>query len=239
MTKNVVAVSKGVTPPRTIESAARLAFAQNRREICGWHGACFRRGVMSTVHGQSARARCRAPLAPRSNACDPGFTLIELMIVVVIMGVLSTLATYGVRKYLLEAKKAEAASMLTQIRVAEEAYRDETFNYLGATSFDQWHPTSTPGGQKYSWGAASTVRTQFFDPLGVSPDGVVEYAYAVVAGTAGSGLPTIPTTTSFAFPTPTGPFYIAMAKADLDDDGTYTYALTYSGTSAIHIDQNF
>ena len=161
------------------------------------------------------------------------------MIVVAIMGVLATLATYGVRKYLLEAKKAEAATMLTQIRVAEEAYRDETFAYLGATSFDQWHPTSTPGGQKYAWGVASTVRTQFFDPLGVSPDGVVEYAYAVVAGTAGSGLPSIPTKTTFAFPAPTGPFYIAMAKADLDDDGTYTYALAHSATSAIHIDQGF
>lgn len=172
-------------------------------------------------------------------AAERGFTLIEMMIVVAIMGVLAALGTYGVRKYILEAKKAEAASMITQIRAAEEAYRDETFTYLGATSFAVWHPTSTPGGFKYGWGADTTMREDVFDPLGVQPNGAVEYSYAVVAGTAGSSLPTIPTERTFTFPAPTGPFYIAMAKADLDNDGRFTYALAHSDTSAIHIDDHF
>jgi prepilin-type N-terminal cleavage/methylation domain-containing protein len=176
-------------------------------------------------------------------AAERGFTLIELMIVVAIIGVLAALGSYGVRRYILEAKKAEAASMITQIRAAEEAYRDETFTYLGALdgSFSEWHPETNPGGSKYSWGIDTDLRTQVFDPLGVQPTGPVEYSYCVVAGTTGSSLPTLPTDLgqTFSFPTPAGPFYIAMAKADLDTDGRFTYALAHSDTSAIHIDEHF
>ena len=44
-----------------------------------------------------------------------GFTLVELMIVVAIVGVLAVLAVYGVRKYIANAKTAEAKNSVGQI----------------------------------------------------------------------------------------------------------------------------
>src|SRR6187399_282545 len=58
-----------------------------------------------------------------------GFTLIELMIVVAIVGILAVLAVYGVRKYLANAKTAEARNSLGQIgKDAVTAYEKEGMN---------------------------------------------------------------------------------------------------------------
>jgi len=56
-----------------------------------------------------------------------GFTLVELMIVVAIIGVLAALAIYGVRKYLSNAKTAEARMSVGRLaKDAQLAYEKET-----------------------------------------------------------------------------------------------------------------
>jgi type IV pilus assembly protein PilA len=55
-----------------------------------------------------------------------GFTLIELMIVVAIVGILAVLAAYGVRKYVANAKTTEARAALGRIaKDAAAAYERE------------------------------------------------------------------------------------------------------------------
>src|SRR5580700_12320022 len=63
-----------------------------------------------------------------------GFTLIELMIVVAIIGVLSLLAVVGYRKLIQTSHVTEATGMVQNIRIAQEAYHSETQQYAYLSS---------------------------------------------------------------------------------------------------------
>ena len=74
----------------------------------------------------------KSPLNPSSgngSATSGGFTLVELMVVVVIVGVMATVVTLQVSDYLVTAKQNVARSELATIRSALELFFMENDRY--------------------------------------------------------------------------------------------------------------
>lgn len=65
---------------------------------------------------------------------DGGFTLIELMFVVVVIGVLAAVAVVTYSKSTRKAKSSEVAGMFAEFKTREEMYASERGRYLGACS---------------------------------------------------------------------------------------------------------
>jgi len=92
-----------------------------------------------------------------------GFTLVELMIVVAIIGILAALAIYGVRRYVFTSKTAEAKTALGRMaKDAANAFNDDKMQEdvvsLGNTAKESNRlcfaatnsvPTFVPQGEKY------------------------------------------------------------------------------------------
>ncbi|MBI2875344.1 MAG: type II secretion system protein [Candidatus Tectomicrobia bacterium] len=123
-----------------------------------------------------------------------GFTLIELMIVVAIIGLLVSLAVPNFVKFHYKAKQAEIKRNLGIIRQLEEAYATEHEVYLAVAAY---HPGGASSGRQ-SWNSATTD----FSILGFEPKGGVYFDYKVdnVSGNES---------------------FVAYGRGDLDGDSSY------------------
>lgn len=175
-----------------------------------------------------------------------GFTIVEMMGVVAIVGVLATLAVYGVRKYLQSAKSSEAIQMIGSIKAAQEAYKAETFAYLDVTGGNtltgttNFYPTATPSNKAVGWGSVSSDQGKRFQMLGVQADAPVRFTYGCAAGNGSNAIPSHGTSLTVAnWPTDSGgaPWYVVRAVGDLDGDGTQSVFASASFTGQIIIDK--
>jgi type IV pilus assembly protein PilA len=150
-----------------------------------------------------------------------GFTLIELMIVVVIVGILAMLAVVGYRKLVQSSHVSEATGMIQNIRVAQEAYHSETQQYANiSNSPTAWYPAAPVYSVMTAWGlACSNCTAVNWTMLPLHVDGPVVFGYATTAGPANTAI-TPPSVTvdgsTVTFQVPTTDWYFVAAEADLD-----------------------
>lgn len=148
------------------------------------------------------------------NRGQDGFTLVEMMVVVAVVGILSAVAIPAFRSYVHRSRTAEAVQFLAEIRQRQESYRSEFGQYCSVsgpgTSLGTWAPATLPSAGNFAdW----TGGPGQWSHLGAAPDGPVRFQYRTVAGLPGSVPPGGLGYDGSDF------WFVAQARADLDGDG--------------------
>jgi type IV pilus assembly protein PilE len=182
-----------------------------------------------------------------------GFTLVELMIVVVVVSILAAVAYGGYHKYIVSSRLTEAQNVLSGIKAREEGYRAETGKYLNVSralsangsNLGSLYPHcalgasgSTPGAYNVTWGTScpSTCCVNDFGKLRVEVVGPTFYGYSAVADLA-----TMPSVSingaAMTWPANIqGSWFAATAVGDSDGNGTFSTVLITSFDDEVRID---
>jgi prepilin-type N-terminal cleavage/methylation domain-containing protein len=185
------------------------------------------------VRPSACRRACR-----RAAGCA-GFTLTELMVVVLITGVLATLGFVSLKGQVKAAWAVEGLNMVQSIRAAQERWRGEHMLYLDVSDADDsWYPMDprepTNREQMFSfyYEPGSGVHVDQEDWLLLRPEApsAVRFGYKVNAGSAGVAMP-VPEVAGSGVAIPSPPahnWYVIQAVGDTDWDGNTSYYIATS-----------
>jgi type IV pilus assembly protein PilA len=147
----------------------------------------------------------------KAGGGDRGFTLVELMIVVAIIGILAAIAIPNFMNFRMKARSAEAKSNLAAIRNLEIAYYAEKSTYVSGQSWSPLH--GVVKSSKQPWDPNTR-----FSVLGYAPEGEVFFEYQLE-----------PTASDYNLS------FTARARCDLDEDGLWSiYYLARPVTDLLH-----
>jgi prepilin-type N-terminal cleavage/methylation domain-containing protein len=163
-----------------------------------------------------------------------GFSLMELMIVVVITSVLAAIAIPTFSGYIQKSRTSEAVDFLGVIKLRQESYRSEFGQYYRCNATD---PAAIASAD-FVPGDASTMKNAVtqpfpddnacFNALGAKPGGFVRFGYAWAAGLPSEAASVTTMSSVYGMSASTyDHYFVARAITDLDGDGTVcTYELT-------------
>lgn len=168
-----------------------------------------------------------------------GFTLVELMVVVAIVGTMAAIAVVLVSRHIKASKSLEATSIIQSIRACQESRRAETGSYLNVSVNNAWYPKAPNGKIKTSWVVPTTVNADAtrWQQLGVARTDGTQFGFKTWAGVPGTVTAPISFTAGSTFPAATDMWYVIEAAGDIDKDNTYSLFVAKSWDAELLIQE--
>jgi len=169
-----------------------------------------------------------------------GFTLVELLAVVVITAILSILAVVGFSRHMQSARGTETIAVIQAIRSAEESYMAENKIYLNVsiTKGVNWYPQLVPSSKRAAFNSPKHPDYASWQQLAAPVNGTVMFNYLVNAGQPGtsiSGL--LQTSEKPPFPSAqAGDWYLIQAIGDVDEDNSFSRYATTKMSGEVYIE---